>query len=71
MPDLGIEMVNLVVRAAWTIGENDPDSCALNLDDPPVIPPDAVNPPVLKAMEQIARFRQRRKKAETAGRNTV
>ena len=57
IPGLGIEKVDLVIRPAWTIGENDPDSCALDLDDPPVVPPDQVNPPVLKAMEQIERRR--------------
>ncbi len=62
MPGLGIEKVDLVVRPAWTIGENDPDSCALDLGDPPVVPLGQANPPVLKAMEQMARFRQRRKK---------
>ena len=67
MPGLGIEKVDLVVRPAWTIGENDPDGCALDLDDPPVVPLGQVNPPVLKAMEQMARLRQRRKKAKAAG----
>ena len=66
MPGLGIEKVDLLVRAAWTIGENDPDGCALDLDDPPVVPLGQVNPPVLKAMEQMAGFRQRRKKANAA-----
>ena len=66
MPGLGIEKVDLVVRPAWTIGENGPDGCALDLDDPPVVPPGQVNPPVLKAMEQMARFRQRRRKAKAA-----
>jgi hypothetical protein len=64
MPGLGIEKTDLVIRPAWTIGENDPDSCALDLDDPPVVPPGQVNPPVLKAMEQMARFRKRRRVAE-------
>ena len=66
MPGLGIEKIDLVIRPAWTIGENDPDSCALDLDDPPVVPPAQVNPPVLKAMEQKANFRQRRKKVTGA-----
>ena len=66
MPGLGIEKVDLVVRPAWTIGENDPDSCALDLDDPPVVPLSQTDPPVLKAMEPKARFRHRRKEAEAA-----
>ena len=66
IPGLGMQKVDLVVRPAWTIAENDPDASALRLDDPPVIPLDQVNPPVLKAMEQMAKFRQRRKNAEWA-----
>jgi hypothetical protein len=61
IPGLGIEKAMLVVRPAWTIGENDPDGCVLDIDDPPVVPPDQGNAPVLKAMEQKARFRQRHK----------
>ena len=58
MPGLSIEKVDLVVRPAWAIGENDPDGCVLDLDDPPVVPPGQGNPPVLKAMEQMTRFRK-------------
>jgi hypothetical protein len=60
--DLGLEKYDLVIRPAWTIKENDPDSCALDLDDPPVIPLDQPNAPVLKAMEQKAKFLNWRKK---------
>jgi hypothetical protein len=66
MPGLGIEKTDLVIRPAWTIGANDPDSCALDLSDPPVVQPSQVNPPVLKAMEQMASFRERRDKAASA-----
>jgi hypothetical protein len=63
IPGLGIEKTDLVIRPGWTIGANDPDSCALDLSDPPVVPPNQVNPPVFKAMEQMASFRERREKA--------
>ena len=57
-----LEKAHLVVRAAWTIGENDPDSCALDLDDPPIIPMDEANAPVLKALAQKADFLAKRRK---------
>jgi hypothetical protein len=61
IPPYSLEKLDLVVRPAWTITENDPDSFVLNLDDPPVIPIDQVNPPVLKAMERRAKFAERRR----------
>lgn len=57
-----LEKTHLVVRPAWTIGENDPDSCALDLDDPPIIPMDEANAPVLKALAQKAGFLAKRGK---------
>jgi hypothetical protein len=60
--EIELEKFDMVVRPAWTISENDPDSAALNPDDPPVIPLDQVNPPVLKALERKARFREARGK---------
>lgn len=54
--DYGLEKHHLVVRPAWTIAENDPDSCVLDLDDPPIIPNDQTDAPVLKAMEWKARM---------------
>jgi hypothetical protein len=50
---------HLDVRPAWTVSENDPDNVALDLDDPPIIPADEANAPVLKALEQLARFRRK------------
>jgi hypothetical protein len=64
MPGFGIEKTDLVVRPAWAIGENDPDACVLDLDDPPFVPSSQVNAPVLKAMEQLTRFRERRDKTK-------
>ena len=60
--EIALEKFDIVVRPAWTISENDPDSSALDPDDPPVIPMDQANPPVLKALEQKAKFRKSRKK---------
>ena len=55
--DAALGKYHLEVRAAWTVGENDPDNVALDLEDPPVIPPDEVNAPVLKALERLEQFR--------------
>jgi hypothetical protein len=54
MMDFSIGKHRLVVRDAWEIGENDPDIMALDLDDPPHIPPDVSNPPILKALDRMA-----------------
>lgn len=48
---------HLDVRPAWQVSENDPDNVALDLDDPPIIPADEKNAPVLKALERLAQFR--------------
>jgi len=59
MLDIVLGKYHLEVRPAWTVSENDPDNVALDLDDPPVIPVDEPNAPVLKALEQLARFRRK------------
>src|SRR5208282_3806268 len=48
--DLSLGKYHLVVREAWQISENDPDGVVLDPDDPPVIPPEQPNAPVLKAL---------------------
>ncbi|WP_315728890.1 hypothetical protein [Bradyrhizobium sp. SZCCHNS2015] len=58
--EIALEKFDIIVRPAWTISENDPDGVALNPDDPPVVPIGQANPPVLKALEQKARFRASR-----------
>ena len=60
--EIAIEKFDIVVRPAWTISENDPDSSALDPDNPPVIPIDQANPPVLKALAQKAKFQETRNK---------
>lgn len=57
--EFSLEKSNLVIRPAWTIGENDPDICALDPDDPPIIPTDVTDAPVLKALAQKASFKRR------------
>ncbi len=64
IPPYSLEKFDLIVRPAWTIAENDPDGFVLNLDDPPVIPMDQVNAPVLKALERRARLAERRKRGD-------
>lgn len=57
MFDMVLGKYHLEVRPAWQVSENDPDSSALDLDDPPIIPVDEANAPVLKALEQLEKFR--------------
>ena len=64
MLDLVLEKHHLAVREAWKIGENDPDAMVLDIDDPPFIPHDQPNAPVLKVLEQLRRSRE--KKGHTA-----
>jgi hypothetical protein len=61
MLDLALGKHHLTVREAWEIAENDPDASVLDLDDPPFIPLDQPNAPVLKAIEQLRRFRSRKR----------
>jgi hypothetical protein len=57
--DLSLGKYDLVVREAWQIRENDPDGSALDPDDPPVIPLDQPNAPVLKALKWMEKMRKR------------
>jgi hypothetical protein len=59
MFDTVLGKYHLEVRPAWQVSENDPDSSALDLDDPPIIPVDEANAPVLKALEQLEKFRRK------------
>jgi hypothetical protein len=61
MFDLVLGKYHFDVRPAWQISENDPDAMALDLDDPPVIPAEETNAPVLKALLQLARFHGKKK----------
>ncbi len=59
--ELGLGKYHLDIRDAWQIGENDPDMMALQLDDPPVIPVDEANAPVLKALAKLDRLKSKKK----------
>jgi hypothetical protein len=50
----------LIVREAWTIGENDPDMMALSDEDEPIVPAGINNPPVDKALARRREMSQRR-----------
>ena len=58
--DLSIGKHSLVVRNAWEIGKNDLTVSALDLDDPPYIPPDQADAPVIGTIEWLKRLRGRR-----------
>lgn len=48
----------LEVRPAWTIEEHDPDLSVLQDDDDPFIPDGQIDPPVLRAMARLKKFRE-------------
>lgn len=54
---LAIAKHHLQIRQAWEIGENDPDISVLQEDDQPIIPSDAIDPPVISALERIRAMR--------------
>ena len=49
----------LQVRAAWEIGDNDPDMTVLDQDDEPLVPANVLDPPVRQALERIRVMRRR------------
>lgn len=51
-----IPMARLDVRAAWEIGDNDPDMMLLRPEDDPFIPKGVEDAPVLRALERIRRM---------------
>lgn len=57
--DPALGKYHLEVRPAWQVSENDPDNMALDLEDPPVIPLDEPNAPVLRALARLEHFRRR------------
>lgn len=62
--NLCLGKLQLEVRAAWQIGENDPDASALLDSDEPIIPDGTVDAPVIKA---LARMREIRSRVRNAG----
>jgi hypothetical protein len=57
--ELGIGKYHLHIRPAWQIAENDPDICAFEQDDDPIIPPEVSDPPVLRALERLSALAKR------------
>ena len=57
---LAVAKKQLDIRAAWEIGENDPDISVLYEDDDPIIPAGVTDPPVNKALARIRTMRGRR-----------
>lgn len=51
--ELAIGKQELRVYPAWQLEENDPDICALHVDDDPIIPDGVTDPPVARAMQRI------------------
>lgn len=62
--DLGIGKYDLAVRQGWEIGPNDPDMMALDPDDPPAIPANVADVPVLKTLERIRESEGGRRRTE-------
>lgn len=57
--DLPIGKHNLTVINAWEIGTNDLAATVLRLDEPPFIPADQPNPPVIETLEWLKSLRAR------------
>ena len=55
--DLPIGKHNLTVINAWEIATNDMAASVLDLDDPPLIPADQLNAPVLQTLEWLKSLR--------------
>ena len=58
-PELGIGKYKLHIRPAWQIAENDPDICALEPNDEPIIPTEVTEPPVARALKQVSAWAKR------------
>jgi len=52
--ELGIEKQSIRFLPAWQLSEHDPDVCALEEDDHPIIPADMKDAPVLLALQRLA-----------------
>jgi hypothetical protein len=50
---LTMEKRSLIVREAWSIGENDIDSMGVQPEDDPIIPDNATNAPVVELLKRI------------------
>ncbi len=61
-PDLLLDMAilkrELLVRPAWEIGDNDPDSIAISPSDDPIIPDGVIDPPVAGTLLRRKKMRE-------------
>ena len=55
-PDLVIVKHRLIVRDAWTIGDNDPELVCIHIDDTPIIPKGVTDPPINRTLERLRRM---------------
>lgn len=53
--DLAIGKQSIRIRPAWEIGDNDPDSVAIDPEEEPVVPPEIKDPPVLRLLDRRRR----------------
>ncbi|MGX5851700.1 hypothetical protein ACWGTO_32335 [Mesorhizobium sp. PL10] len=64
MLELGIGKYDLEIKEAWQIGPSDPDAVVLDLDDPPIIPPEQPEAPVNETLrKKTEQEKARNKKA--------
>jgi hypothetical protein len=48
----------LIVRPAWQVGENDPESVGLSIENEPIIPDGITDPPVYAVLKRIGERRK-------------
>jgi hypothetical protein len=53
--DLAIGKQSIRIRPAWEIGDNDPDSVAIDPEEEPVVPPEIKDPPILRLLDRRRR----------------
>lgn len=56
--ELGIQKSKLYVRPAWQIDKNDFDISGISEDDDFIVPDGVKDPPVVRALQQISKFRR-------------
>jgi hypothetical protein len=61
-PGLGIVKGLLSCRPVWQVGENDPDACALETDDQPIVPEGIADVPVFRALSRLKNFENEKKR---------
>lgn len=56
----GIQKKELYIKFAWEIDENDMEAVAINEDDDPFIPSGVKNPPIIKTIERIKKYKKQK-----------